>query len=714
MDCWARPYAAPGFLSDRRLFTPVGDPFWDGYDKVAFQNADCTWLAGNFRDTGSDAVMILFPAFTIHKEMWPNPQLQLQLAVGHNISSLSVDIAGRGESCGHEIGPGCSSTIRDMAAAARFINSLPGRYSAGLFGLSSAGKAALFYAAQVSNIPAVFMAEPDDLVSLSEFVDHMAGGNTIQRLSKIPEFEVTMPNQADRLMMTAESYQENMAVNLTELGPQIPAETHMYWYTAETGSSLTSEMQNVSFAHLEEFHHRHFPDTRHDFVTGHPQDFLKIVALDMATEASRSAFALNFTDRHHHTVWEKAPACADEPEHASRRKLRRKKESRTMPKHFYIDDQHRSDFDRGLVNPAAVHLPSYGWVVVVMSYQGCFGSDCALQMERAFTPPLMAHMGTGEQPDPHNISHPAMTSFHPQSWATTVERLEAHPLGGLRFTSFRPFLFRGNLHLSYAIEIFDRSLPLTRESKSDTHKMRFQGTGFARVDSESREMQSLVAFSQPLVPRREFPCCDKNWGVMEHGKDLYIFYTLLPCLTIFRLDSRSETGATLVYASCLKDYAAEQISDATGLEMRDVRISGHPILWAQYPQTLLVLVHHNWRKHGGSKHWAVQLQFDPARRVYTIAAVSKEPVLNHEDFYLHNEAVQNVIAVGSYHLAGRRLRILYGDGDKYSAFADVHTSKISWHHLNSTSALEWTEGPTVALGDRIESISYTEYESLVW
>ncbi len=87
-----------------------------------------------------------------------------------------------------------------MAAAARFINSLPGRYSAGLFGkdpassstvfyrcsfltpfqqstsstkgfnfagLSSAGKAALFYAAQVSNIPAVFMAEPDDLVSLS-------------------------------------------------------------------------------------------------------------------------------------------------------------------------------------------------------------------------------------------------------------------------------------------------------------------------------------------------------------------------------------------------------------------------------------------------------------------------------------------------------------------------------------------------------------------
>ncbi len=106
-------------------------------------------------------------------------------------------------------------------------------------------------------------------------------------------------------------------------------------------------MQNVSFDHLDVFHHRHFPDTRHDFLTGHPQDFLKIVALDMATEASQSAFAFNFTAKHHHSVWEKAPACADEPEHASRRKLRRKKESRTMPKHFYIDDWHRSDYDRG-------------------------------------------------------------------------------------------------------------------------------------------------------------------------------------------------------------------------------------------------------------------------------------------------------------------------------------------------------------------------------
>ena len=111
VECWARPYAAPGFVSDRLLFADLGNSVWDGHNKVAFPNADCTLLAGNFRDTGSPAVMLLFPAATIHKESWPNPQLQFQLAKEHNISSLAVDVAGRGESCGYEIGPGCTSTV---------------------------------------------------------------------------------------------------------------------------------------------------------------------------------------------------------------------------------------------------------------------------------------------------------------------------------------------------------------------------------------------------------------------------------------------------------------------------------------------------------------------------------------------------------------------------------------------------------------------------
>ncbi len=73
-----------------------------------------------------------------------------------------------------------------------------------------------------------------------------------------------------------------------------------------------------------------------------------------------------------------------------------------------------------------------------------------------------------------------------------------------------------------------------------------------------------------------------------------------------------------------------------------------------------------------------------------------------------------MIAVGSYHLAKGHLRILYGDGDKYSAVADVDLSTVSWLHLNQTDASEWMDGLSVALGDRVNSITYTEYESLVW
>ncbi len=34
----------------------------------------------------------------------------------------------------------------------------------------------------------------------------------------------------------------------------------------------------------------------------------------------------------------------------------------------------------GLVNPAAVELQPFGWMLIVMHYKGCFGSNCTLQV----------------------------------------------------------------------------------------------------------------------------------------------------------------------------------------------------------------------------------------------------------------------------------------------------------------------------------------------
>ena len=109
--CTAPTYGVPGFQSSRDIF-PRNNTLWDNVRKVAFQNADCTWLAGNFMDTGSDFVVVMFGGATTHKETWPLPDLARTLAKVHGFSSLAVDIAGRGESCGYEVGPDHTSEVR--------------------------------------------------------------------------------------------------------------------------------------------------------------------------------------------------------------------------------------------------------------------------------------------------------------------------------------------------------------------------------------------------------------------------------------------------------------------------------------------------------------------------------------------------------------------------------------------------------------------------
>ncbi len=109
--CKATSFSQPGFVSSRSAF-PQPSKVWNGVNKVSFQNKDGTWLAGNFRDTGSDFVVAMLGSATTHKETWPLPELADSLADVHGLSSIAVDIAGRGESCGYEIGPDCASAVR--------------------------------------------------------------------------------------------------------------------------------------------------------------------------------------------------------------------------------------------------------------------------------------------------------------------------------------------------------------------------------------------------------------------------------------------------------------------------------------------------------------------------------------------------------------------------------------------------------------------------
>ncbi len=45
-----------------------------------------------------------------------------------------------------------------------------------------------------------------------------------------------------------------------------------------------------------------------------------------------------------------------------------------------MDDRDKILHPAGLVNPAAVELQPFGWMLIVMHYKGCFGSNCTLQV----------------------------------------------------------------------------------------------------------------------------------------------------------------------------------------------------------------------------------------------------------------------------------------------------------------------------------------------
>ncbi len=116
-------------------------------------------------------------------------------------------------------------------------------------------------------------------------------------------------------------------------------------------SSLTSEMRNLTFAHIKDSHHRHFPEARHDFMAIHPEDFLSLVTSDMAGEAFDQAVAREYMRNHQQPAQYEPNSSPDfEAEHNNRRLSqheKRQQRRQAMPKHMYINDQFRSSKDSG-------------------------------------------------------------------------------------------------------------------------------------------------------------------------------------------------------------------------------------------------------------------------------------------------------------------------------------------------------------------------------
>ncbi|KAL3132261.1 hypothetical protein ABBQ32_008849 [Trebouxia sp. C0010 RCD-2024] len=153
---------------------------------------------------------------------------------------------------------------------------------------------------------------------------------------------------------------------------------------------------------LHQSHNRHHNGTDHGFITGDTALFIDSVAADNAREADNEGFIQGYIGDNKHDPVDSA--CSWSPPAASSicsgkipQSQQRRPSHKVVFKHFWVN----KDYVTG-----------------------------GMQITRAFTTPLIATMGNGTLPDPRNISNVMRASFDMTEWASVVEDVGAHPIGG--------------------------------------------------------------------------------------------------------------------------------------------------------------------------------------------------------------------------------------------------------------------------------------------
>ena len=171
----------------------------------------------------------------------------------------------------------------------------------------------------------------------------------------------------------------------------------------------------------------------------------------------------------------------------------------------------------------------------------------------------------------------------------------------------------------------------------------------------------------------------KNWAYLEHEGELLVFPQFFPDVHVLRYSETS--GVVFRNGARLRPLMHRLIANATGLEPVHARNSGHPVLWDPTGEAaeMLILVHVRVN-HYYYYHWAVR--GDP--RTGHLTHISRGPVLRWVDYHLRGYMV-GALVVGSYHILppaehglGRRLRVFFGEGDKYSCLEDLPLDNIDW------------------------------------
>eukprot|EP00884_Botryococcus_braunii_P008167 jgi/Botrbrau1/17351/Bobra.0015s0095.1 len=363
-----------------------------------------------------------------------------------------------------------------------------------------------------------------------------------------------------------------------------------------------------------------------------------------------------------------------------------------LPDQYYNESQ-------GPYNPAAIRHPKTGEWTLVFTYDECwygiseYARTGKYLLGRMRSHPLLVRLGNGTMPDFALAEEEDNVVMMKLDQGFKDEMLR-HRADVFKAADWRPFMWKGEVHLGHWIGFLpaQERMSISRaDLATNTVHFIHRFTNLSSLIEESprgfvveKARGALISRSmmEPHVPKFKR---EKNWGFVDDGGRLLIFYSLLPCLVVLEFEPSLPDGARLHSRYCYEAQASS-IAHATGLDLFDFEMhsSGNPTPWdVEHGDDFKEYVSMLHVKKGDYTHWAVRID----RHTKQMTHISAGPVIKARDF--RNEGfLDTALVVSSFHVGRQgdgeplQLRILYGEGDRYGCWLDIPTRNIVWHPLS--------------------------------
>ncbi|KAK9789384.1 hypothetical protein WJX73_006807 [Symbiochloris irregularis] len=319
----------------------------------------------------------------------------------------------------------------------------------------------------------------------------------------------------------------------------------------------------------------------------------------------------------------------------------------------------------GVFNPAAVFSPEHGWVMV-FRWDRCHYDHCGVLHSQTTALVSLA----GKEPSGPDMEQ---ASENASEWrfsrATLQPLLTRNTANAAIIADLRPFNFKGDVFIAHWMKFGWEGNIVPPQQHLQGCWVEYRGkfscdyTGISRLNFDTRQLDVVHQFRQPLIGPTDKHQGVRDWAFIERGKNLFIIYSLLPCTAIFLYNPKTSKGATFHSGFCYQQHS--EIKNATGLVLQDAHFSGNPTRWTppnSTTQSEFIAMVHAHTNTSTYAHWAVRLDSD----TLAVTHISSQPLIKAADYEKAGYKPDNLV-VGSCHElilpSGKQvLRLLLGQG----------------------------------------------------